>query len=389
MNKPMPKDDSTWSSRSTSARGLAQETQPSPRLRWSSAPQPRRRPIGLYALTGVLALIVLMCATTSLMLAAIGPTTLLALRDRWLGHNVGETISTVGQVAKVIVMNDSEVWPARDNGRVTVLLLGVDSRGTLRDAGLNTDVMTLVTIDPISKTAALLSIPRDLYVPLPGTDIQNRINAAYAWGELKRLPGGGPAYAEQTILDNFGVSLQRYAIIDFEGFKKIIDAVGGVDVDVPHEIVDNEYPTPDYRTERLVIPAGRIHMDGDLALKYVRTRHQDSDLGRLQRQQQVMLAVRDKALSIGSIDKVPEVLNAAGDSLETDLTLPEILALAKKWSQIPRENIRTYRIDETMVQPYVTPQGGQVLLPNAEKIAEVVAEFLGQAPAAQVTARQP
>jgi polyisoprenyl-teichoic acid--peptidoglycan teichoic acid transferase len=129
----------------------------------------------------------------------------------------------------------------------------------------------------------------------------------------------------------------------------------------------------------LRIPAGRVHMDGDLALKYVRTRHTDSDFGRLQRQQQVMLAIRDKALSIGSISKVPEALNAVGDSLQTDLTLPEMLSLAKKWGQIPRENIQAYRIDETMIQPYVTPQGGQVLLPDREKIAEVVARFLGQA----------
>ena len=101
-----------------------------------------------------------------------------------------------------------------------------------------------------------------------------------------------------------------------------------------------------------------------------------------------MLAIRDKALSIGSIDKVPEVLNAAGDSLATDLTLPEILSLAKKWSQIPRENIHAYRIDETMIQPYVTPLGGQVLLPDWEKIAEVVTQFLGEMPATPMTAQQ-
>jgi len=389
----MTKNDSPWSSKPITAHWQSQETQPSPRVHASrlhvqATTRSSHKPIGLYVFTGFLAVIVFLCATTSLVLAAIGPTTLLALRDRWLGHNVGETISMIGQVAKVIVTNDSDVWPVPDDGRVTVLLLGVDSRGTLQDAGLNTDVMTLVTIDPISKTAALLSIPRDLYVPLPGTGVQSRINAAYAWGEVNKLPGGGPTFAEQTITDNFGVPLQRYAIIDFNGFQKIVDAVGGVDIDVPKEIVDNAYPTPDYGTEVLRIPAGRIHMDGALALKYVRTRHADSDLGRLQRQQQVMLAIRDKALSIGSIDKVPEVLNAVGDSLATDLTLPEILSLAKKWGQIPRENIHTYRIDETMIQPYVTPQGGQVLRPVWDKIDPVVAQFLGQTSAGQRTAQQ-
>ena len=385
----MSEQKPVWSSHPNISHTLALETQPSPRIQAAAIKRAgRRKPIGVYVITGVLALIVLLCVSLSVVLASIGPGTLLALRDRWLGRNLQETVSTLGQVAQVMVSSNNEVWPAPNHGRVTVLLLGVDARGTLHDPGLNTDVMTLVTIDPISKTAALLSIPRDLYVPLPDADFQNRINAAYAWGELKQLPGGGPAYAERTVTYNLGVPIQRYAIIDFNGFKKIVDAVGGVDIDVPHEIIDEAYPTPDYGAEVLKIPAGHIHMDGDLALKYVRTRHQDSDLGRLQRQQQVMLAIRDKALSLGSIDKVPQVLNAVGDSLATDLTLPEILALAKQWSQIPREDIHNYRIDETMIQPYITPQGGQVLLPDRDKIAEMVAQFLGQAADNRQTVQQ-
>jgi LCP family protein required for cell wall assembly len=319
-------------------------------------------------------------------LASIGPGTLLALRDRWLGRNLGETVTTLGQVAQVVA-TEQDIWPAPDNGRVTILLLGIDARDNRKESASRTDVLTLVTIEPISKTAALLSIPRDLYVSLPGLNEQNRINTAYFWGEANQLPGGGPGYAEETIAYNFGVPVQRYAVIDFAGFKNVIDAIGGVDIDVPSEIIDYEYPTPDYRTEVLQIPAGRIHMDGELALKYVRTRHGDSDFGRLQRQQQVLLAIRDKALSIGSLNKVPEALNAMGDSLQTDLTLPEILSLAKKWGQIPRENIRTYRIDETMVQSYLTPQGGQVLLPDRAKIADVVAQFLGELPAPAQTAQ--
>jgi LCP family protein required for cell wall assembly len=90
----------------------------------------------------------------------------------------------------------------------------------------------------------LLSIPRDLYVPLAGYNEQQRINSAYYWGEINHLPGGGPGYAEQVVTYNFGVPVQRYAVINFEGFQKIVDAVGGVDVDVPHEILDYEYPTP-------------------------------------------------------------------------------------------------------------------------------------------------
>lgn len=370
-------DQPIWTSRTADPQSAA--TQPSPRLAKIVRPRSaRHRPIGLYVLSGVLAIVVMLCASTSVLLASIGPGTLLALRDRWLGRNLGETVQTIGQVAQVIVSPENDLWPVPDEGRLTVLLLGVDSRSTLRDGATRSDVITLVTIDPISRTAALLSIPRDLYVTIPGYQRQNRINTAYFFGEADHFPGGGPALAADTILQEFGIPTQRYAVIDFEGFKKVIDAIGGVDIDVPREIVDNAYPTPDDGIERLVIPAGRIHMDGELALKYVRTRHADSDLGRMQRQQQVLLAIRDKALSLGAISKVPEGLNAVGDSLRTDLTLPELMSIAKLWSKIPRENIRTYRIDETMVQPYLTPQGGQVLQPNIERITAVVAEFLGQ-----------
>lgn len=371
-------DQPVWSSQPRSP--VSPETQPSPRLVQPIKPRSGapRRPIGLYALTGCLALMVLMCVTVSLVLAAIGPSTLLALRDRWLGGNLGETVSTIGQMAQVIVANnDADIWPAPDGGRVTILLMGTDTRDRAQEGASRSDVMMLVTIDPISQTAAMLSIPRDLYVPLPGFD-QQRINTAYFWGDYNDLPGGGPQLAMDTLEYNFGIPIDRFGVIDFNGFKAVIDAIDGIDVDVPHEIVDYEYPTEDYGIETLIIPAGRSHMDGTLALKYVRTRHADSDFGRLQRQQQVIMAVRDKATSIGQIGKVPEVLNVVGDALRTDLTLPEILALAKKWTQIPRENIHAYRIDETLVTPWVTPQGGQVLLPDREKIAGVVAEFLGQ-----------
>lgn len=373
-------DQPVWSSQPDPPAKPA-DTQPSSSINGPTAarrPTASRRPLGLYLFTGCLAVIVLLCVTASLVLAAIGPSTLLALRDRWLGRNLGETVTTLGQMAQVIVTNnDADIWPAPDGGRVTIVLMGTDTRDRAAEGASRSDVMMLVTIDPISQTAAMLSIPRDLYVPLPGFD-QQRINTAYFWGDYNQLPGGGPQLAMDTIEYNFGIPVDRYGVIDFNGFKQVIDAIDGLDLDVPREIIDYEYPTEDYGIETLIIPAGRVHMDGALALKYVRTRHADSDFGRLQRQQQVLLAVRDKALSIGQLGKVPEVLNVVGDSLRTDLTLPEILSLAKKWTQIPRENIHAYRIDETMITPWVTPQGGQVLLPDRAKIAQMVAQFLGQ-----------
>ncbi len=378
-------DNSIWSSLSTPPNPPIRPDDTPPRAQRIIPASRRKKPIGLYLITGCLGLIVLLCACTSFVLASIGPGTLLALRDRWLGHDLGANITTIGQVAQIMV-GTSEVWPVPNNGRVVILLMGVDTRGQSVNDPTRSDVIMLVTIDPATNSAAMLSVPRDLYVPLPNLNMQDRINTGYFYGELNHYPGGGPAYAEATIGWNLGVPINKYGVIDFNGFKAVVDAIGGIEVDVPHTIEDDAYPTEDYGIERLVIPAGHIHMDGTLALKYVRTRHQDSDFGRLQRQQQVILAIREKALSLGSIGKVPEVLNALGDSLQTDLTLPEILTLAKKWAAIPKQNIHTYRIDQTMATPYVTSGGADVLLPNREAIGAVVAQFLGQA---TTTAAQP
>lgn len=370
-------DNSVWSSQPNSSPPPIQpdDTPPSPRR---IVPTVRRaKPIRLYALTGCLGLIVITCACLSLVLATIGPGTLLALRDRWFGHDTGTSIKTIVEVVQVMTGN-SDVWPVPNNGRVVILLMGVDTRGTSVKNPARSDVIMLATIDPTTNSAALLSVPRDLFVPLPNLNEQDRINTAYFWGELNHYPGGGSAYAKATLSWNLGVPIQKYGVIDFNGFKAVVDAIGGIDLDVPVTIDDYEYPTEDYGVEHLVIPAGRTHMDGTLALKYVRTRHQDSDFGRLERQQQVILAIRDKALSIGSLNKVPEVLNALGDSLQTDLTLPEILTLAKTWGAIPKQNIHTYRIDQTMATPWTTPDGGDVLLPNREAIGAIVAQFMGQ-----------
>ena len=140
----MSEQDPIWSSHPNISRTLPQETQPSPRLTAAALKRSsRRKPIGLYALTGVLAVIVLLCVSLSVVLASIGPGTLLALRDRWLGRNLQETVSTIGQVAQVIVA-EHDVWPAPDNGRVTILLLGIDARDKLNEGASRTDVLTLV-----------------------------------------------------------------------------------------------------------------------------------------------------------------------------------------------------------------------------------------------------
>lgn len=331
-------------------------------------------------LSGALGGLVLLCAACSFALVLVGPDRVLALRDQLLGVSPEQRIAAIGEIIEAVVSGET-AWPLPGEQRLTILLMGADRRTGEQNAPTRSDAITLVTIDPKSNTAAMLSIPRDLYVPLAGLDRVDRINTAYFFGDVNKAPGGGGQVAKDTIEYNFGIPVHRHFVINFEGFRKAIDAVGGIDINVPRTIVDNLYPTEDYGYEQLVIEAGPTHMDGELALKYVRTRHQDSDFGRLQRQQQVMLAVREKALNPDILGKLPELLDAATGSYETDLSVAEMISIFKVWNEIPDANIKTYRIDESMAQFWTTPSGASVLIPQRELITPVVEAFLGQSPA--------
>jgi LCP family protein required for cell wall assembly len=337
----------------------------------------------LILLSGLLGVMVIACAVMSLSLVLLGPERVLALRDQLLGDTPEKRQQAVAQIVDLVVRGEETVWPVPDQGRLTILLMGVDRRAREGDVPTRSDAITLITLDPKSKTAAMLSIPRDLYVPLAGLERVDRINTAYFFGESRQVPGGGAQAAKDTIALNFGIPVHKHLIISFEGFKRAIDALGGIDIEVPQTIVDEAYPTEDYGIERLVIPAGPTHMDGVLALKYVRTRHQDSDFGRLQRQQQVLLAVRNKALSLGILGQLPALLDAIHGLYETDLSVAEIASIAKIWSEIPDASINTYRIDQTMVQSWTTPGGASVLIPLRDKIAPIIAAFLSETPSAQ------
>jgi LCP family protein required for cell wall assembly len=286
-------------------------------------------------------------------------------------------ISEVGRMLNPIEwLNPAPAWPVP--GRLNLLVLGVDRRPDEQDVPVRSDGIMLVSLDPISNTISVLSIPRDLYVPIPGLEArgisQSRINTACFYGDHYRLGGCGEL-SKQTVAYNFGVPVHRHILLDFNGFKRIIDLVGGIEVDVPRTIVDNAYPTDDYRTERLVIPAGRVHMDGELALKYVRTRHADSDFGRLKRQQQVLMALRAKALSLQTLPQIPEILQTLEGSVQTDLTIPEALAIAQFARGVPEERIRLLTVEPSMVRSWQTPEGAAVLIPNRQALAALMEAF--------------
>jgi len=263
---------------------------------------------------------------------------------------------------------------------VNILLLGIDERAD-QYGPWRTDTMIVLTIDPENNVAGMLSIPRDLWVPIPGYG-ENRINTAHYTGDLEKYPGGGPALAIKTVQHNFGIPIHYYARVNFGGFVEAIDTIGGIDIDVEEEIDDPLYPDSAYGYDPLYIPAGLQHMDGNLALKYARTRHGGSDFDRLRRQQQVIMAMRDKVLRLGMLPqllpKLPGLLQTVGDSVQTDLLIDEMLQLVQLASKMDDEHIKTAVIDSSMTVPTTTPNGAQVEIPIRDEIRAVVDEIFAE-----------
>lgn len=257
-----------------------------------------------------------------------------------------------------------------EDERVNVLLLGIDKRPNEQYA--RTDTIILVTIDPATGKAGMLSIPRDLWVTIPGYG-ENRINTAHYVGDKNGYPGGGPALAMKTVQYNLGVPVHFYVRVDFDGFRRIVDTLGGIDIDVAQAINDPKYPDENYGYDPFYIDAGQQHLDGNMALKYARTRAtRGADFDRARRQQQVLFAIREKALAIGVVPKIPELWATMADTVQTDLQLVDILELAKRADEITGDDIQSAVVDHTMTVDYKTNTGAQVLLPVREKIRPVV-----------------
>jgi len=264
------------------------------------------------------------------------------------------------------------VWEGTE--RINILVLGIDEREN-EEGPWRTDTMLVLTIDPLTKSGGMLSIPRDLWVPIPGYG-EDRINKANFLGDAYDYPGGGPALAMRTVQWNLGVRIHYYARINFRAFTELVDAIGGIDIYVEEEINDPYYPDANNGYDPLYIPAGWVHMNGELALKYARTRHSaGGDFDRAARQQQVLMAILDKATRLELLPQLvpqaPQMWETLNNCVETDLTLEQIIALANLATQVERENIHTGVIDENYTRFWTTPDGQQVLVPVRERIREL------------------
>jgi len=270
---------------------------------------------------------------------------------------------------------ESNLPPAWDGAsRITILLIGLDYRDYLANDGPpRSDSMILLTIDPLSKTAGMLSIPRDLWVNIPGFGY-SRINTAYSSGEGSKLPGGGPELARKTVEQFIGVPIQYYAQIDFGTFVEFIDLIGGIDVDNQEKLRLD--PVGSGKDKIILTCCGIRHLNGEKTLAYARYRKgENGDVGRAERQQKVILGIRNVVLAPENfpvlLGKAQQFYDEFSAGIKTNMPFDTALQLGVLARDIPVESIKRGVIDYTMVALDTVVLGGQnadVLKPLPDKI---------------------
>lgn len=263
-------------------------------------------------------------------------------------------------------------------GTINIVVLGSDRRPDWDD--WHTDVVQIVSVQPLVPAVTVLSIPRDLYVYIPGFWM-SRINFVDMYGEMYGYEGGGFGLLQQTLLYNLGIPVDHYVRTDFDGLIGIVDTLGGVDIPV-HCRLQDHWPYPDENGEYpiKVLEPGFHHMDGETALWYARSRRTSSTFAREWRQQQVLQAIWRRARSLDLLPQIPQLWNQFQGMIVTDMAFGDVAKLTGIAFQLDERNVRFYNIGYHHVVPWTTPGGGSVFLPNWEEIGPVVAEALGPVP---------
>jgi LCP family protein required for cell wall assembly len=267
-----------------------------------------------------------------------------------------------------------------DDEVVNILLMGRDVTAQNTSSGYRTDVIIIASINKQAGSVLLLTIPRDLFVWIPGWTMQ-RINTAAGHGDSVEYPGGGPALLQQTILYNLGIPTHYWVRVDFDGFRQAVDTLGGVDVPVSCAIQDWRLKKPglDQQVEEnwhlYTVWAGMQHMDGDLALWYSRTRRlTGGDFDRSRRQHQVLRAIFERGLSLDGLAHVPELYAQFTEFVDTDMTLGDVLQFAPLAARLDRSQIKSRFIGPGYVTGWRTSAGAAVLLPRYDAIYGLLEE---------------
>lgn len=239
--------------------------------------------------------------------------------------------------------------------RTDFLVLGID-RAPEGTALGRSDTMIIVSITPLRPDVTMLSIPRDLWVAIPGVG-ENRINTAHFFAEIDQ-PGSGPAAALGTVNQNFGLNISYFVRLRFDTFQKIVDAVGGVEINLPEDMGG--------------LSAGRHHLDGEQALAFVRDRQGTDDFFRMAQGQTMIRALIQQMLSPLIWPRLPEVAAALFESVDTNIPVWDWPRLGFALLRASLSGIDSYTISREMTTPFTTDGGAQVLLPNWDAITPLV-----------------
>ncbi|HEX6287643.1 MAG TPA: LCP family protein [Herpetosiphonaceae bacterium] len=246
---------------------------------------------------------------------------------------------------------------------MTVLLLGLDARPG-EDMRARSDALMLARIDPQRGDVALLSMPRDLWLNIPGYG-ESKVNGAFYQGEMAQ-PGGGMALAKQTLQQAYNLTIDHAVVIDFAGFRSLIDALGGITVDVPKELYDGRFPTDDYGYTVAHFLPGPQQMDGAAALMFARTRHPDSDFERIKRQQLVLVGIAQRLKERGifqNLHEADQLTAALTPYIQTDMPPDVVLSMLWSMREIDPAQVRRYTVDGSMVWE-TSVNGAYALVPQ-------------------------
>ncbi|MDX1765857.1 MAG: LCP family protein, partial [Candidatus Saccharimonadales bacterium] len=286
--------------------------------------------------------------------------------------------------AQNIIVRDGEGAPAlranvdpsqlngEGDGRVNIMLLGIG--GDTHEAGDLADSILVVSIDPTNNEAAMLSIPRDLYVDVPGY-YSTRINAAHAIGEDQNHPGGGIALMRETLEEILDIPIHYFVRVDFEGFIQAVDAVGGISINLDEPLYDTNFW---WQYGILDLPAGENYLDGEKALYVARSRLTSprGDFDRTERQRKILVAIKEKALSLGTFAnplKISNLISAAGDHVRTNIQVDEMLRLYEIAQEIDFNSVASVGLDNGP-ESYLASQnigGASVLVPRSGDFIEI------------------
>ncbi len=263
--------------------------------------------------------------------------------------------------------------PLDSKQRVNILLLGSDNDQKFAQDAVLSQTMIVVSIDPAKRQVTLLSLPRDLWVAIPG-HARAKIDLAYA--------EGGAPLARATVEKAFRIPIHYYAWIGLNGLVKVVDRLGGVDVDVLHPVLDDNYPNDfsnsGYGTERVYLAAGPQHLDGRHTLQYVRSRHGDllSDFGRSVRQQQVLLAMQQRTAGMDLVTALPSFARDLNGRVKTDLDLVRLTQL-----MLFMRGLRAGDVRQAFITPFVrdavSPDGQQILTADWPAVTVYLRQLFG------------